>query len=54
MLSVFSILALPPLVLARNGEKDVYTFREDRAVGMRAFADQQEALRWVGLNHETS
>jgi len=28
---------------------DVYTFRDGNAVGMRAFADRQEALRWVGM-----
>lgn len=28
---------------------DVYTFRDGRAVSMRAFADRQEALRWVGM-----
>ena len=28
---------------------DVYTFRDGKAVAMRAFADRQEALRWVGL-----
>jgi ketosteroid isomerase-like protein len=27
---------------------DVYTFRGGKAVAMRAFADRQEALRWVG------
>lgn len=27
---------------------DVYTFRNDKAIQMRAFADRQEALRWVG------
>ncbi|HWZ51105.1 MAG TPA: nuclear transport factor 2 family protein [Granulicella sp.] len=27
---------------------DVYTVREGMAVQMRAFADRQEALRWVG------
>jgi ketosteroid isomerase-like protein len=28
---------------------DVYTFRNGKAVSMRAFADRQEALRWVGM-----
>jgi uncharacterized protein len=28
---------------------DVYTFRNGKAVQMRAFADRQEALRWVGM-----
>jgi ketosteroid isomerase-like protein len=32
---------------------DVYTFRGGKAVAMRAFADRQEALRWVGLESET-
>jgi uncharacterized protein len=27
---------------------DVYTIREHRIVGMRAFHDRQEALRWAG------
>jgi uncharacterized protein len=27
---------------------DVYTFRHGKAIQMRAFADRQEALRWVG------
>ena len=27
---------------------DVYTVREGKIVAMRAFADRQEALRWVG------
>jgi ketosteroid isomerase-like protein len=27
---------------------DVYTVRDGKAVQMRAFADRQEALRWVG------
>jgi len=26
----------------------VYTFRHDKAIQMRAFADRQEALRWAG------
>ena len=29
---------------------DVYTFREGKAVHMRAFADRQEALRWAGID----
>ena len=32
---------------------DVYTFRDGKAVAMRAFADRQEALRWVGLDRAT-
>jgi uncharacterized protein len=28
---------------------DVYTFRNGKAVSMRAFADRQEALHWVGI-----
>jgi uncharacterized protein len=28
---------------------DVYTFRSGKPVQMRAFADRNEALRWVGL-----
>jgi ketosteroid isomerase-like protein len=28
---------------------DVYTFRNGRAINMRAFADRQEALRWVEI-----
>jgi len=28
---------------------DVYTFRDRKAVHMRAFADRREALRWVGI-----
>jgi uncharacterized protein len=28
---------------------DVYTFRQGKPVSMRAFADRQEALRWVGI-----
>jgi uncharacterized protein len=27
---------------------DVYTFRNGKVIQMRAFADRQEALRWVG------
>jgi ketosteroid isomerase-like protein len=29
---------------------DVYTFHDGKAIQMRAFADQREALRWVGVN----
>jgi ketosteroid isomerase-like protein len=29
---------------------DVYTFRDGKVIQMRAFADRQEALRWVGVN----
>lgn len=32
---------------------DVYTFRDGKAVQMRAFADRQEALRWVGIEDTT-
>lgn len=32
---------------------DVYTFRDGKAVAMRAFADRREALRWVCLDSET-
>jgi ketosteroid isomerase-like protein len=28
---------------------DVYTFRNSKAIQMRAFADRRDALRWVGL-----
>jgi ketosteroid isomerase-like protein len=28
---------------------DVYTIRSGKAIQMRAFADRQEALRWVGV-----
>ncbi len=28
---------------------DVYTIRSGKAIEMRAFADRQEALRWVGV-----
>ena len=28
---------------------DVFTFRNGKAVSMHAFADPQEALRWVGM-----
>jgi ketosteroid isomerase-like protein len=31
---------------------DVYTFRNGKAVQMRAFADRQDALHWVGLGGE--
>jgi uncharacterized protein len=30
---------------------DVYSFRNGKAVSMRAFADREEALRWVGLQN---
>jgi uncharacterized protein len=29
---------------------DVYTFRDGKLIQMRAFADRQEALGWVGVN----
>ncbi len=29
---------------------DVWTFHDGQAIQMRAFADRQEALRWVGVN----
>jgi len=29
---------------------DVYTFREGRPISMRAFADRNEALDWVGVH----
>jgi ketosteroid isomerase-like protein len=32
---------------------DVFTFRGGKATAMRAFADRQEALRWVGLPSES-
>jgi uncharacterized protein len=32
---------------------DVYTFRDGKAVSMRAFADRQEALRWAGIAPDT-
>jgi ketosteroid isomerase-like protein len=32
---------------------DVYTVRNGKLVAMRAFADRQEALRWVGLDSAT-
>ena len=32
---------------------DVYTFRDGRAVSMRAFADRDEALRWAGVDDAT-
>ena len=28
---------------------DVYTFRNGKAIQMRAFADRQDALRWAGV-----
>jgi ketosteroid isomerase-like protein len=28
---------------------DVYTFRDGKAIQMRAFADRNEALRWAGV-----
>jgi uncharacterized protein len=28
---------------------DVYTFRDGRPIGMRAFADRRDALDWVGI-----
>ncbi len=31
---------------------DVYTIRGGMAVAMRAFADRQEALRWVGISQQ--
>ena len=31
---------------------DVYTIRDGKPVAMRAFADRQEALRWVGLKSQ--
>jgi ketosteroid isomerase-like protein len=31
---------------------DVYTFRNGKPVQMRAFADRNEALRWVGVHAE--
>jgi uncharacterized protein len=30
---------------------DVYTVRDGKIVGMRAFADRGEALRWVGVEN---
>jgi ketosteroid isomerase-like protein len=33
---------------------DVYTIRNGKAIQMRAFADRQEALRWVGLENRPS
>jgi hypothetical protein len=30
---------------------DVYTFRGGKAIAMRAFADRNDALRWVGLDN---
>lgn len=32
---------------------DVYTFRNGKAIQMRAFADRQEAPRWVGAENST-
>ena len=29
---------------------DVYTFRDGKAIEMRAFSDRQEALRWAGAS----
>jgi uncharacterized protein len=31
---------------------DVYTIRDGRAIQMRAFADRQEALHWVGITDQ--
>jgi uncharacterized protein len=28
---------------------DVYTFRDGKAIQMRAFADRQQALEWAGV-----
>lgn len=43
-------------VRPKNGTKwqevrlaDVYTFREGKAIQMRAFSDRQDALRWAGV-----
>jgi hypothetical protein len=33
---------------------DVYTIRDSKAIQMRAFADRQEALRWVGIEDQPS
>jgi uncharacterized protein len=33
---------------------DVYTFRDSKAISMRAFADRQEALRWAGAENSES
>lgn len=33
---------------------DVYTFREGKAIAMRAFADRREALRWAGVEKSES
>jgi ketosteroid isomerase-like protein len=33
---------------------DVYTIRDGKIVEMRAFADRQEALRWVGVEDQPS
>lgn len=45
-------------VLPKTGEAwqdvrlaDVYTFRDGKAVQMRAFADRQAALRWAGIEN---
>jgi uncharacterized protein len=44
-------------VRPKNGDQwqevrlaDVYTFRNGKAISMRAFADRDAALRWVGIN----
>lgn len=34
---------------AARENADVYTVRNGKAIEMRAFADQQEALRWAGV-----
>ena len=31
---------------------DVYTFKDGRAIAMRAFADRSEAVRWVGVKDQ--
>jgi len=33
---------------------DVYTIRNGKAIQMRAFADRQEELRWVGIDGQPS
>ena len=33
---------------------DVYTIRDGKAIQMRAFADRQEALHWVGIKEQPS
>ncbi len=45
-------------VLPKNSETwqdirlaDVYTFQNGRATKMRAFANREDALRWVGIDH---